>query len=157
MIIIADTSALIALSTCNALHLLEALFEKIAVPKLVYDECVIVNKSQSEKLLNFLCNRIELVENTKILDLPSNLGQGEISAMLLYKKVNANYLLIDDNRARKIAKYNDINIVGSLGILLIAKHKKLIKKITPFINMLEESEIYISKQLVHKIKKLAKE
>jgi len=134
MIIVADTSALVALSTCKALDLLEKIFEKVSVPKSVYDECVVSKKSQSKQLRKYLKDKIATIDKTPFLHLPSNLGQGEISAMLLYKIMNADYLLIDDIRARKIAKYNDINIIGSLGILLLAKKQKIIDKISPFLD-----------------------
>ena len=157
MIIVADTSALIALSVCKSLDLLEKLFEKVVVPQSVFKECIIKNKSQSEQLYKFLKDKIETIDKTLFLNLPSNLGQGEISSMLLYKKLNADFLLIDDNRARKIAKYNDINIIGSLGILLLAKNQNLIEKISPFIEILEKSDLYISQKLLLKVKRLANE
>ena len=157
MIIIADTSALIALSTCEALYLLEKMFVKIVVSQAIYDECVVPNKSQSEKLQNYLKDKIETTDEDILLLLPSNLGQGEISAMLLYKKLNANYLLMDDNRARKIAKFNDINIIGSLGFLLLAKNQKHIMRVSPFLDTLEMSDLYISQKLIHDVKILANE
>ena len=157
MIIIADTSALVALAICDVLGLLETLFDKVMVPKKVYDECIVANKSQAEKLKFFLHDKIKTTNKAETLSLPANLGAGEISAMLLYKKTNADYLLIDDNRARKIARYNDINIIGSLGVLLLAKKEKLIKEIVPFLNKLEQSGLYISEQLVREVKKTAKE
>ena len=157
MIIVADTSALIALSVCKSLDLLEKLFEKVVLPQSVFKECIIKNKSQSEQLYKFLKDKIETIDKTLFLNLPSNLGQGEISSMLLYKKLNADFLLIDDNRARKIAKYNDINIIGSLGILLLAKNQNLIEKISPFIEILEKSDLYISQKLLLKVKRLANE
>jgi predicted nucleic acid-binding protein len=157
MIIIADTSALVALSTCDALYLLKKMFVKIVVSQAIYDECKVPNKSQSEKLQNYLKDKIETTDEDRLLYLPSNLGQGEISAMLLYKKLNANYLLIDDNRARKIAKFNNINIIGSLGFLLLAKNQKHIMRITPFLDILEKSDLYISQKLIQDIKILANE
>ena len=38
MILVADSSALIALSLCNALEFLDILFEEIKVPPAVFDE-----------------------------------------------------------------------------------------------------------------------
>ena len=157
MIIVADTSALIALSVCEALDLLESLFEEIVVPRSVYSECVVANKAQSEQLRIFLYEKTEAVDRTQLLNLPSNLGKGEISAMLLYKKLSAGFLLIDDNRARKIARYNDINVIGSIGILLLAKKQKLIDKVSPFLDRIEKSDLYISKKLIHEVKRLADE
>ena len=70
MIIIADTSALVALSTCKALYLLEKLFSKVAVSQSVFDECVVNNKSQSEELQKYLKNRINPIKRDSYLNLP---------------------------------------------------------------------------------------
>lgn len=157
MIIIADTSALVALATCDALFLLEKLFGDLFVPSSVYQECIITNKSQAKALQNFLHDKIGDFEDDVFLKLPSNLGEGEVAAMRLYKKLKANYLLIDDNRARKVAKHNHINIIGSLGVLLLAKQENIIEKIAPFLDKLENSNLYIAKKLLYEIKKLANE
>jgi hypothetical protein len=130
MIIVADSSALASLATCDALHLLTEIFDKVAVLKVVYEECVIEDKPQTTILKNYLADKIIELKNTIPLQLPTNLGQGETQAMLLYFEIKADYLLIDDNRARKAAKLNQINIVGSLGFLLIAKQEGKIDKIT---------------------------
>ncbi|MBK9498546.1 MAG: hypothetical protein IPO06_04020 [Leptospiraceae bacterium] len=41
---------------------------------------------------------------------------GGLEAMTLYKQLMANWLLVDDRRARKIAEVNQIKIIGSLGV-----------------------------------------
>jgi len=47
MLIIADSSALVALSICDALDLLSKAYDDIRVPQAVYDEVVVKGKSQS--------------------------------------------------------------------------------------------------------------
>jgi len=65
--------------------------------------------------------------------------------------------LIDDNRARKVAKYNQIKVIGSVGILLQAKKQNLIKKVSFYLERLEDSGLFIDKELILEIKKLANE
>ena len=48
MLIVADSSALIALAICNCLELLDRLFEKVMVPKSVFDEVIVVRNHTSE-------------------------------------------------------------------------------------------------------------
>lgn len=157
MIVVADTSALIALSLCDSLHLLELVFGKVVVSQSVYNECVVRNKQESDRLKNYLKDKIENFDNSQLLNLPSNLGQGEVSAMLLYKMQNADYLLIDDVRARKVAKYNNINVIGSMGVLLVAKEKGLINEISSLVNKIANSNIFISNKLIEDVKRLANE
>lgn len=58
MIAVADSSSLIALSICNRLNLLDIFFDKVVVPKAVYNELTLNNKPESEKLRNYLSNKI---------------------------------------------------------------------------------------------------
>ncbi|MFB1489232.1 MULTISPECIES: hypothetical protein [unclassified Thiocapsa] len=54
MILVADCSALIALATCRALHLLEQLFGTVVVPEAVYREAVVGDKPQAIELEGYL-------------------------------------------------------------------------------------------------------
>lgn len=156
MIIIADSSALISLATCETLFLLDELFDEIYVPKSVYEECTIEGKSVAYTLEIYLENKVLEVTN-KNSDLPDSLGKGETQAILLYKKQAADYLLIDDNRARKVAKLNNCKIIGSLGILLLGKQKNLIPLITPYLEILENSFLFLDEKLIEQVKKMANE
>jgi predicted nucleic acid-binding protein len=156
MIIIADSSALVGLATCEALFLLDKLFDIVQVPKAVYEECTIKGKSVADILENYLKNKVVDVTIGNI-DLPESLGKGETQAILLYKQQVADYLLIDDNRARKIAKLNDCKVIGSLGILLLAKQKNLIPLVTPYLEILENSFLFLNENLIEQVKKMAGE
>ena len=65
--------------------------------------------------------------------------------------------LIDDARARKVAYLNNLEVMGSLGVLLLAKQKGLITVIKPCINRLRSSDIFISESLLEKILAIANE
>ena len=57
MIVVGDSSALVALSICQSLPLLESLFEKIYVPEAVYKEVSIKGKSEADALTDYLSAR----------------------------------------------------------------------------------------------------
>lgn len=61
MILVADASALIALSVCNALSLLDALFGEVLVPEAVFNEIAIEGKPESEKLKKYLHGKVRSV------------------------------------------------------------------------------------------------
>ena len=157
MILIGDSSALIALSTCNALELLVELFSRVFVPQAVYDEICGKNKRESMALEVFLKDRVVPVVLEDYLVCDFSLGQGELEAIALCKKLKADRVLIDDKRARKLAKLNGINTIGSLGVLLTAKERGLIQQITPYIEKLEHSDIYIKKNLLEYVIRLSGE
>jgi len=47
----------------------------------------------------------------------SGLGRGELEAMALFKRWQAERLLIDDQRAQKLAALNGVAVIGSLVFL----------------------------------------
>lgn len=148
MILIADSSALIALASCNSLSLLDSLFHEVSIPKEVYDEIAVKGKQFSEELKSYLQNKIVQVDLDEFIISDDSLDLGELSAMLLYKKVKADLLLVDDKKGRKIAKLNEIKIIGSLGVLILAKSKNLIPEIKPLIIQMKKSEIHLAEDIV---------
>ena len=157
MIIIADSSALIALATCDALSLLDQLYSTVKVPRTVFEEVTTVGKQEAEILQGYLGGKVKDIDLTQYLITAVHLGRGELEAMALYKALHANKLLVDDRDARKVAELNDINVIGSLGILLMAKKKGLISEINPRIQALQNSDIYISDSLFSRILNAANE
>ncbi len=157
MILVADASALIALATCNSLDLLEALFGNVLVPEAVLSEVTAVDKPQSARLITYLHGKVRSVDMQRFVYLDAFADAGETQAMLLYKEVDADYLLIDDKRGRKVAKINQIKTVGSLGVLLQAKRAGLIPCIAPLIDQISESPIYMSENLIQIVLDLAGE
>ena len=123
MIVIADSSALVALSVCDSLLLLDALFGEVKVPQAVYDEVCIPIK-QNPKHCKPILQEKSVVSSTQInIEKSNGLGKGELAAIGLYKQLSADLLLIDDARARKVAYLNNLEVMGSLGVLLLAKKK----------------------------------
>ncbi len=157
MLIVADSSALIALAICNCIDALDKVFDKINVPQAVFDEVIIPGKPEAEILRNYLEGKIVNIDLAGFVIDAGGLGRGELEAMALYKKLQADFLLIDDKRARKVARLNNIEIIGSQGVLLFAKQKGLIKKIKPLLDKLRTSDIHISQRLIKKTLRLANE
>jgi len=157
MILIGDSSALISLSYINCLYLLDSMFTEVKVPSSVFKEVVIDNAPESGKLKKYLQDKVIDVYSTNSLIIDFSLGIGEIDSMMLYKKLNADLLLIDDKRARKIANLNNIKTIGSLGILLLAKEKNIIKEVKPLIEDLRKENLHFSDSLLKTILDLANE
>ena len=157
MLIVADSSALIALATCDGLNVILQLYDDIKVPEAVYAEIVAPEKPQSDALGSFLADRVVKVDTTRWVLTAGGLGRGEIEAMALYKQLTADALLIDDHRARVIAEHNHINCIGALGLLLIAKQDGKIKAVAPYIQKLRQSAIHYGEALLNRVLELAGE
>ena len=157
MILVADASALIALSSCDSLALLEALFGTVLVPQAVFLEVTAVDKPQSDRLQSYLQGKVRAVDMRGFVFLDAFADAGETQAMLLYKELAADYLLIDDKRGRKVAKINQIKTVGSLGVLLQAKRAGLISRVAPLIEKIAVSPVFMSESLIQTVLDLADE
>lgn len=157
MIIVADSSALIALATCSALDVLLDLYDNIYVPSAVYYEVSQADKPQAATLQEFLHERIVEINPNQLIIAVGGLGTGELEAMALYQQLQADKLLIDDRKAKRVAQANGIECIGVLGLLLLAKHHGHISEITPFINQLSESSLHYSQAILLKALQLAGE
>lgn len=157
MIVIADSSALVALSVCDGLWLLDTLFCDVKIPQAVYDEVCVTDKAEAQKLQGYLEGKICPLTSEAIIEKINGLGKGEIAAIRLYKQLSADLLLIDDARAKKVAYLNNVEVMGSLGVLLLAKQNRLVTAIEPFITKLRCSDIFISDRLLDQILAMANE
>jgi predicted nucleic acid-binding protein len=90
--------------------------------------------------------------------LRAELGAGESEVITLAMELNASKVLIDERKARRIAKliYN-LSITGTGGLLLRAKQSDLIKEIRPLLERMKANGYYISDRLVSRIAKEAGE
>jgi predicted nucleic acid-binding protein len=157
MILVADASALIALAACNSLPLLDAIFGTVWVPETVYLEVAAADKPQAERLRQYLQDKVRPVNMQNYVYLDAFADAGETAAMLLYKELPADYLLIDDKRGRKVANINHIKTIGSLGVLLQAKRAGLIPLIAPLLSQIQASPVYIGQRLIETVLELASE
>lgn len=157
MLVVADTSALLALAACDGLALLESVFGDIRVPPAVLSECTIPGKAHAEDLRDFLQDRVVTVDLARFIIAAPGLGKGELEAMALYRHLNADRLLLDDGRARRIARFNGIHVVGSIGVILLAKEQGFVPHVAPLLHLVQSAGIRLSEPLVAEALRLAGE
>lgn len=161
-IIVADASPLIAFARINQISLLDKLFGTIIVPQTVADECLIesfrpgaagIQQAINNKIIQIHPNPLSIEELNELTDI---LDTGETFAIQLATNLKLP-LMIDDKLGRMVATKLQIEIIGSAGILLLAKQKKLIPAVKPIITQLKNENYYLSDSLIKKILILAKE
>jgi predicted nucleic acid-binding protein len=157
MLVVADTSALLALAASEGLSLLDELFADVRVPAAVFEECTISGKPFAEQLREYLESKVVDVDLEEFIIAAAGLGTGELEAMALYKRLHADRLLLDDSRARRVATFNHIEVVGSLGVLLLAKSQGLIPTLRPRLESIHAAGIYLGDALVNEALRLAGE
>ncbi|CAK8722704.1 MAG: DUF3368 domain-containing protein [Candidatus Electrothrix sp. AX5] len=149
MIIIADSSPLITLALIDKLAVLEKLYRELYVPDAVFQEVTQAKKPFAETLKLFLDGRTKDVSNKLAVEMLSNdVGAGEAEAIVLGLEQRPSVVLIDDLKARKFAKINGLDVIGSMGILLKAKRAGLVEDIKPLIATLLLHDIRISTKII---------
>ncbi len=83
MLVVADTSALLALAACESLELLDALFHEVRVPPAVFRECTEAGKPSADVLGSYLRERVAEVNLEAFVIAAAGLGRGELEAMAL--------------------------------------------------------------------------
>ena len=152
--IVADTSALIALSAIHQLDLLHAEFNEVRIPRAVFREIVTDGEGWGEaEDAQALMNgkswfHIEDVTGSALLDLLlASLGAGEAEAIALASERKLP-LLVDDMEARQAAAGLKLEIVGALGIIGRGKRRGRIAAARPLVEALRAAGIYYSDSLI---------
>ena len=149
LIVISDSSPLIALSIIGKLDVLTKLFDEIYVPNAVFHEVVKTNKPFAKEIKYFLTGKTKNVINKMAVNiLSADIGAGEAEAIVLALEQQPSIVLIDDLKARRFAKINGLKIIGTMGILLKAKKEGFIKEVKPLISKLLSNNIRISQKII---------
>lgn len=159
MRIVVNSSPLIALGCIDKIGLLKVLFNEVYIPREVYRETVIQGKNDLVEssirkygiIIKEINSEISVNLLTEILD------KGESEVIVLANELKIENVLIDELKGRRIAEKQKLTVIGSLGVLLMAKQKKLIQGITSSIETMQENNIRISEKLKRAILAEAKE
>ncbi|MBW7856979.1 MAG: DUF3368 domain-containing protein [Leptonema sp. (in: Bacteria)] len=147
--IITDASCLIILSKINELQLLKEIYTKICTTPTIAAEF-------GDPLPQWI-EICKLHDNTKQKLLELYLDKGESSAIALAMEIPKSILMIDDHKARQVAKYLGLVYTGTIGVIIKAKIKGIIPSIKPLIDKIKATNFYISKELEEIAIKEAKE
>ena len=151
--VVADTGPLIALARVGHLDLLNRSYERVVVPPAVHAEFALDSDRPGARVLAgaFDAGRITVEAVTDLAlgrELARVLGPGEAEAIALAEQEGARFLLVDDARARRIARSREISIVGVAGILLAAKARREVAAVGPILDALTNVGYRLSPRLI---------
>ena len=148
-LIICDTSCLILFDKLNKLDLLKKLYDKIYItPE--------IEKEFGTDLPNWV--KIKHPTNIPLKQTLTQLvDAGEASAIALGFELPGSILVLDDLKARKIAKSLNLKITGSLGILVKLKQQGYIKELKQVLKQVQQTDFRISENIIKKILSIAGE
>jgi len=150
---ILNASPIILLGKADLLKTISSLAEKLIIPDGVLNE--VQAKRPIAPYLAALASDSEVVRVTVSNIHPSiaawDLGQGESKVLTLALREPPMGVVLDDLQARKCAELFDIPLIGTLGLIVLAKRKGLIALAKPFIERLVTVGLYINSNILDRI------
>lgn len=143
----------------NCLKILQELYGEIVIPRAVFEE--VTGKDDNAKLnLSQNLSWIKVLEvqdksNRKMYQ--AKLHDGEVEVMMLANELSADLLIIDDNAAKKTAKFLGFTVTGTLGVILKAKSEGIIPQVKPIVDEMLRQGFYISPKIIENVLRTAKE
>ena len=83
--------------------------------------------------------------------LSASLGAGESESISLALEIRAGLAILDDRPARRLAFALGIPIIGTLGLLLAAKQRKLLTAVKPCLDALTQHDFWIAPSLYEQV------
>ena len=133
MLIVSDTTPIIALMKAERLEILGRLFKEVHLPRAVHKELVANSLYYKEAKLIEECPFLRVcdaanIQHVSALRETMGLDAGESEAIALAMEQRADLLLIDERKGRQTAKRMGVRITGTVGVLLRAYDKGLLSR-----------------------------
>lgn len=148
--VIVNSTPLIVLCNIGKLDILKKLYGEITIPEAVFNEVTEKEDSACQILKSSLdwihVNKISNQSEKKMYK--AKLHDGEVEVMILAQEMKGTDLvIIDDNAAKKTAKYLGLTVTGTMGVLLKAKKCGIISEIYPLLEEIKRNGFYIGRSL----------
>ena len=154
LVVVSDSSPIIYLTRLGLLPLLPKLHESVVVPQAVWDEVAVGGKGrpESDNLKRAVSDgwihiKTPSASAASLGAGASQLGRGEVEAILLARELQA-ILLTDDSDGRALAEQLGVKVTGTVGILIRAKTERHITAVKPLLDRLRtETNFRMSERL----------
>ena len=141
--VVSSATPLIAFARANRPDILHKLYGEITVPEAVLAE--IEREPVRTHVRDASWIRVVPVgDSSERKMFSAKLHAGEVEVMILARELRADLLLMDDNAAKKTAKFLGFAVVGSFGILLKAKREGVITEVRGLMDSMIADGLYAS-------------
>jgi len=149
-LIVADAGPLIAFGRIEKLALLAVVLGEVLVPEAVIAECLIdpdkpgaaaIEQALEKRILTRIDDPAPALPPYPLLDF------GESAAIRLALKLSLP-VLIDEKAARKIATNLGLSVIGTVGVLLLAKKYGHIETVRPLLDAMRIQGYFVSEALI---------
>lgn len=149
--VVVDTAPLISLDACDQIDILRRLYAHVIVPREVDRELSVGGETALPNGLTLAHRKwikVRTLRSTPSRLLLSALDRGEAEVIALALEIRCPLVLLDELRARDIARAMGLQCVGTLGLLLRAKNDGLLKAIGPSIDLMRSKGIRLGESLI---------
>jgi predicted nucleic acid-binding protein len=137
--IISDTSCFIILSNIGELNLLQKLYGNVTTTNDIVKEF-------GEKLPEWVeIKDAKDKQKQQLLEL--QIDKGESSAIALALELKDCTIILDDNKARRIANILGLKVTGTIGIIIKAKLNGIIPSIIPYLEKIKKTNFRLSPEI----------
>jgi len=153
-LVVSNASPLITLAKIGQFDLLLKLFGRIVIPQEVYDEVVLHSAGEPGAVETRDAGWVDVkpvADDLAVSLLREDLGAGESAAIVLAQMTGAALLLLDDALARRKAERVGLTVIGTLGILLMAKQADLVKAVQPLLDVLRKTDFRVSARVLDEV------
>jgi predicted nucleic acid-binding protein len=138
MPVISNASPLIALEQIGHLDVLEGLFSAVVISPAVAREI-----APTVTLPTWVSERT-LTQPIGPRILRTTLGPGESEVISLALEIGAQWVILDERPARRLAQALGLPVIGTLGVLLASKRRSLLPAVRPCLDALVNVGFHIS-------------
>ena len=160
MIVVSNTSPVVNLAAIGRLDLLRQLYEKVLIPQAVYDEIVAGTTQPASEEVQIIewVQSVQVTNRALVLVLRAELDEGEAEAIALALERQADLLLIDERRGRRVASRLGLRFLGLLGVLIDAKQRKFVPSVKPILDdLIVIAGFWVSRDLYGRVLEVASE
>ena len=145
---VTDTACLVALERVGHLDILPRVFTQVLAPPAVGAEL--------GKAVPWLA--IQAPTHAAVLAaLATQVGAGEAGVIALGLEIREARVILDDKKARAVARRAGLPVIGTLAVLLLAKRQGVLSRVEPILTALREARFYMTPGLYREALRLATE
>ena len=158
--VICDTGPIVALSMIDRIDILRHLFELVAVPEAVHKEILEGGATNAGLASYRKVKWIKVMTLSNPVDplLRTSLDAGEAAVIGLAGDLSVNLVLVDERKARKIARtIYGLHVIGSARVLVEAKKRGLLDNVGAALQAMRDGGYWIGDSIVDAALKQAAE
>lgn len=160
MTVVCNATPLINFAAINRIDILKTSFEQVIIPQAVFDETTGSGFPGTQFVLEAIEKGWLEIRPVQTIApaIPVELDDGEREAISLALSTGIRRVLLDEREARLVAHQLGLQVVGTLGILLLAKNQQIIQQVRPLLDaMIDLAQYWVSATLYEQVLKQAGE